>query len=200
MKNEIKIKIQLYTYKKYICLNSFNCQIKNSLMILKTEYTPYFEQYLKLVGFGDKTIIENLESSQVAFEKVLRNLPEEKQAFSYALGKWTIKELIQHIIDTERIFSFRALSFARNDQTVMPGYDHDAFVANDNANERDYYELLDEMKVLRTSSIQLFKSFSEEALLRMGVASNNKMSVRALGYLFSGHQIHHLNIVKERYL
>jgi hypothetical protein len=169
-------------------------------MILKTEYTPYFEQYLKLVGFGDKTIIENLESSQVAFEKVLRDIPEEKQAFSYAPGKWTIKELIQHIIDTERIFSFRALSFARNDKTAMPGYDHDAFVVNDNANERDYYYLLDEMKVLRTSSIQLFKSFSEEALLRMGVASNNKMSVRAQGYLFSGHQIHHLNIVKERYL
>jgi len=169
-------------------------------MILKTEYTPYFEQYLKLVGFGDKTIIENLESSQAAFEKVLRNLPEEKQAFSYALGKWTIKELIQHIIDTERIFSFRALSFARNDSTPMPGFDHDAFVANGNANERDYDHLLDEMKVLRTSSIQLFKSFSEEALLRMGVASNNKMSVRALGYLFSGHQMHHLNVVKEYYL
>jgi|TARA_B110000971_G_scaffold219950_1_gene262263 uncharacterized damage-inducible protein DinB len=169
-------------------------------MILKTEYTPYFEQYLELVGFDNKTIIENLESSQIAFEKVFRNLPEEKHVFSYALGKWTIKELIQHIIDTERIFSFRALSFARNDQTAMPGFDHDAFVANDNANERDYYDLLDEMKVLRTSTIQLFKSFSEEALLRMGVASNNKISVRALGYLFSGHQIHHLNIVKERYL
>ena len=169
-------------------------------MILKTEYTPYFEQYLELVGFDNKTIIENLESSQIAFEKVFRNLPEEKHVFSYALGKWTIKELIQHIIDTERIFSFRALSFARNDQTAMPGFDHDAFVANDNANERDYYDLLDEMKVLRTSTIQLFKSFSEEALLRMGVASNNKISVRALGYLFSGRQIHHLNIVKERYL
>jgi len=169
-------------------------------MILKTEYTPYFEQYLELVGFDNKTIIENLESSQIAFEKVFRNLPEERHVFSYALGKWTIKELIQHIIDTERIFSFRALSFARNDQTAMPGFDHDAFVANDNANERDYYDLLDEMKVLRTSTIQLFKSFSEEALLRMGVASNNKISVRALGYLFSGHQIHHLNIVKERYL
>jgi len=169
-------------------------------MILKTEYTPYFEQYLKLVGFGDKTITENLESSQAAFEKIFRNLPLEKQTFSYAPGKWTLKELIQHIIDTERIFSFRALSFARNDQTAMPGYDHDAFVANDNANERDYYDLLDEMKVLRTSSIQLFKSFSEEALLRTGVASDNKMSVRALGYLFSGHQMHHLNIVKERYL
>ena len=169
-------------------------------MILKTEYTPYFEQYLELVGFDNKTIIENLESSQIAFEKVFRNLPEEKHVFSYALGKWTIKELIQHIIDTERIFSFRALSFARNDQTAMPGFDHDAFVANDNANERDYYDLLDEMKVLRTSTIQLFKSFSEEALLRMGVASNNKISVRALGYLFSGHQIHHLNIVNERYL
>jgi hypothetical protein len=111
-----------------------------------------------------------------------------------------MKELIQHIIDTERIFSYRALCFARNDSTSLPGFDQDVFVENDTANDRDYYDLLDEMAVLRKSSVQLYKSFSDEALLRIGVASENKMSVRALGYLFSGHQIHHLNIVKERYL
>ena len=111
-----------------------------------------------------------------------------------------MKELIQHIIDTERVFSYRALCFARNDNTSLPGFDQDVFVENDNANDRNYYDLLNEMEVLRKSSIQLFKSFSDEALLRVGVASNNKMSVRALGYLFSGHQMHHLNIIKERYL
>ena len=169
-------------------------------MILKTEYAPYFEQYMQLVSLKSASIIENLESSQKYFESLLRDVPKVKHGFSYAEGKWTLKEVIQHVIDTERVFCYRALRFARNDKTALPGYNQDVFVDNDTANERDYYDLLDEMKVLRKSSIQLFKSFSKEALLRIGVASNNKMSVRALGYLFSGHQIHHINIVKERYL
>lgn len=169
-------------------------------MVPKTEYAPYFERYMQLSVLKDKTIIESLESAQDEFECVLRNLPDNKHSYSYATGKWTLKELIQHIIDTERVFCYRALSFARNDQASLPGFDQDVFVDNAAANNRDYYDLLDEMKVLRKSSIQLFKSFSKEALLRIGVASDNKMSVRALGYLFSGHQIHHINIVKERYL
>jgi uncharacterized damage-inducible protein DinB len=169
-------------------------------MVPKTEYAPYFERYMQLTVLKDKTIIQNLESAQDEFECVLRNLPDNKHSYSYATGKWTLKELIQHVIDTERVFCYRALSFARNDQTSLPGFDQDVFVDNAAANNRDYYDLLDEMKVLRKSSIQLFKSFSKEALLRIGVASDNKMSVRALGYLFSGHQIHHINIVKERYL
>ena len=169
-------------------------------MVPKIEYAPYFERYMHLTALKDKTIIQNLESAQDEFERVLRNLPVSNHSYSYASGKWTLKELIQHVIDTERVFCYRALSFARNDQTSLPGFDQDVFVDNDTANERDYYDLLDEMKVLRKSSIQLFKSFSKETLLRIGVASDNKMSVRALGYLFSGHQIHHINIVKERYL
>ena len=169
-------------------------------MIPKNEYAPYFEQYIQLVTKENTSIIENLEKSQNNFESLLRDLPKEKHDFSYAEGKWTLKELIQHIIDTERIFCYRALCFARNDKTSLPGFDQDIFVDNDTANERDYYDLLDEMSTLRKSSIQLYKSFSKEALLRIGVASENKMSVRALGYLFSGHQIHHLNVVKERYL
>ena len=108
--------------------------------------------------------------------------------------------MIQHIIDTERVFCYRALCFARNDSTSLPGFDQDVFVDNCDASTRDYYDLLDEIQLLRASTIMLFKSFSDEALLRIGVGSGNKMSVRALGYLFSGHQIHHLNIVKERYL
>jgi uncharacterized damage-inducible protein DinB len=168
--------------------------------MLKTEYAPYFEQYIKLVYSEDTSILESLMSSQKEFESLLRNIPKEKHNFSYAEGKWTLKEVIQHIIDTERIFCYRALCFARNDKTSLPGYDQDVFVDNDNANDRNYYDLLDEMEVLRKSTIHLYKSFSEKALLRIGVASDEKMSVRALGYLFSGHQIHHLNVVKERYL
>ena len=169
-------------------------------MIPKNEYAAYFEHYMQLVAVKNRSILENLQHSQQDFDSVMRNLPEEKHSFSYAPGKWTLKELIQHIIDTERIFCYRALCFARNDKTALPGFDQDVFVDYGNANQLDYFDLLDEMATLRKSSIQLFQSFSEEALLRIGIASENEMSVRALGYLFSGHQIHHLNIVKERYL
>lgn len=169
-------------------------------MIPKTEYASYFEQYIKLVSKEDKSIIENLQESQIEFDDLLRSLSKDKHNFSYAEGKWTLKELIQHIIDTERVFCYRALCFARNDKTELPGFDQDIFVDNVDANSRDFYDLLDEMDNLRKGSIILFKSFSDEALLRIGVASKNKMSVRALGYLFSGHQKHHLNIVKERYI
>ena len=169
------------------------------MILPKNEYVPYFEQYIKLVT-NNLSIIENLETAQKEFDNLLRNLPEKKHDFAYAEGKWTMKELIQHIIDTERVFCYRALCFARNDKTDLPGFDQDIFVDNDNANDRDYFDLLAEMQTLRTSTIQLYKSFSDEALLRIGIASGNEISVRALGFLFSGHQIHHLNIVRERYL
>lgn len=169
-------------------------------MIPKNEYASYFEQYIKLVYFKEKSIIDILFESQKEFQNVLGILPKEKHDYTYEKGKWSLKELIQHIIDTERIFCYRALCFARNDKTELPGFDQDIFVNNDNANDRNYFELLDEMNTLRESTIQLYKSFTQEALLRKGVASGNEISVRALGYLFSGHQIHHLNVVKERYL
>lgn len=169
-------------------------------MIPKNEYAPYFDQYIKLVDTSEKSIVTNLKNSQKEFEKTLRGLPVERGNYSYAEGKWTLKELIQHIIDTERIFCYRALCFARHDRTNLPGFDQNLFVNNDNSGSRNYLDLLDEMKIVRESTIQLYKSFSKEALLRIGIASDNEISVRALGYLFSGHQIHHLNVVKERYL
>lgn len=168
-------------------------------MVPKNEYAPYFEHYLLLVD-QEKCILKNLIDSQKNFDATLRNLEASKHNFAYAKGKWTIKELVQHTIDTERVFTYRALCFARNDKTNLPGFDQDIFTQNDNSNERKFEDLLNEMKVVRESSIALFKSFSDQVLERIGLASNNNMSVRALGYLFSGHQIHHLNIVKERYL
>ncbi|AQS93456.1 damage-inducible protein DinB [Polaribacter sp. BM10] len=169
-------------------------------MISKSEYAPYFEQYIQLVSVEEMSIVDNLEASQKEFHNLLENLPLEKHNYAYDEGKWTLKELIQHVIDTERVFCYRALCFARNDKTELPGFDQDIFVDNDNANDRDFYELLSEMNVLRKSTIQMFKSFTSEALLRKGIASKNSISVRALGYLFSGHQLHHVNIIKERYL
>lgn len=173
---------------------------KSIEMIPENEYAPYYKQYIQLIENTNKSIIENLIDSQKEFDTFLKDIPLEKQNFAYAEGKWTIKEVIQHIIDTERVFNYRALCFARNDQTSLPGFDQDVFVANCNANSRDYNDLLGEMVILRKSTILLFKSFSDDAFLRIGVGSGNKMSVRALGYLFSGHQIHHLNVLKERYV
>lgn len=169
-------------------------------MIPDNEYAPYYANYIQPIEKNGKTILENLLDSQEKFEKTLRNIPVNKQNYSYSENKWTVKEVIQHIIDTERVFSYRALCFARNDTTSLPGFDQDVFVVNSNSNDRDYKEMLDEMATLRKSTIQLYESFSEEAYLRIGLGSGNNMSVRALGYLFSGHQIHHLNVIKERYL
>lgn len=169
-------------------------------MLQKNEYSPYFDQYIQLIPVQNSSIIECLERSQIDFDTILRNISIDKQDYAYAIDKWTLKELIQHIIDTERIFCYRALCFARNDKSSLPGFDHDLFVVNGNANQLNYFDLLDEMSTLRKSTIQLFTSFSDEVLLRSGIASENEISVRALGYLFSGHQMHHLNIVRERYI
>lgn len=169
-------------------------------MIPKNEYAPYYAMYINLVEKNGNSIIENLKDSQTQFDELFRQLSIDKQDFAYAEGKWTTKELIQHIIDTERVFCYRALCFARNDKTPLPGFDQDLFVSNDNANDRNFIDLLDEMQTLRNSTIQLYKSITEEALQRIGNASGNDMSVRALGFLFSGHQLHHLKVYKERYL
>lgn len=168
-------------------------------MIKKVEFAAYFEKYIQLVE-KEVSVVKNLKSSQKEFDVILKNISTEKQNFSYAEGKWTLKELIQHIIDTERIFCYRALCFARNDATSLPGFDQDIFVKNGNANQLDFKKLLKEMKLVRKATIYLFNSFSDESLLRVGTASGNKISVRALGYLSSGHQLHHLHIIKERYL
>ncbi|WP_405566100.1 DinB family protein [Polaribacter sp. Asnod6-C07] len=169
-------------------------------MIPENEYAPYYKQYVKMIESNGKSLLDNLYDSQKDFENTLRYINKEKGDFAYAEGKWTLKELIQHVIDTERVFCYRALCFARNDKTELPGFDQDLFADHSKANQREYYDILDEMDALRISTIHLFESFSDKDLLKIGIGSGNKMSVRALGFIFSGHQTHHLNIVKERYL
>ncbi|WP_299709663.1 DinB family protein [uncultured Tenacibaculum sp.] len=168
-------------------------------MIPTSEYNPYFKPYITSLS-EEKSIQENLELVQQDFESTLRNIVSEKENYAYAEGKWTIKEVIQHLIDSERIFCYRALCFARNDKTDLPGFDQDMFVDNSTAQQRDYNELLDELELLRKGTIQLYKSFNQEDLLKIGTGSGNKISVRALGALIAGHQNHHLNVIKERYL
>lgn len=162
------------------------------------EYAPFYSNYIHILG--ETTLLEALENSAKKFTENLENLPSKKLEYRYEEGKWTIKELIQHIIDAERVLSYRALRFSRNDTTNIPGFDEDWYVDNANGNERDIADLLNEFSTVRQASIALFKSFKHEMLFMKGCANNSEMTVRALGFVIAGHQMHHLKVIKEKYL
>ena len=167
--------------------------------ILKTEeYVSYQKIYLNLVKDGPIVVL--LEKSLLEFIAFFNSIDEEKLDYSYQDGKWTIKELILHMIDTERVFQYRALRFARNDKTNLPGYDENFYVPNSNASSRSLDTLLNEYTTVRNSTIALFSSFDEKSMLCIGNSGESTMSVRAIAFITLGHQIHHINIIKERYL
>ncbi len=170
------------------------------LQLNENEYGHYYKPYIDVVVGNEKGIIENLKNTLTEVLNTLSKIPENKQEYRYTEGKWTIKELIQHLIDSERVFAYRALRFARNDATELAGFEQDDYVTVFDANTRDFDELLEDLELTRKSTILLFKSFGEKELMRIGTASGNDMSVRALGYVISGHLVHHFNIMKERYL
>ena len=161
-------------------------------------YPEYFQRYIDQVE--DENLLAALESNSVEAIRVFQSIPEEKIAYSYEEGKWNCKELIQHIIDTERVFSFRSLVFARKDETPLPSFDENKYAKNSNANSRTIDELVEEFYAVRKSSQLLFKTFSKEQLLERGVASGKSISVLGMGFIMVGHCIHHLNILQERYL
>jgi uncharacterized damage-inducible protein DinB len=162
------------------------------------EYPNYYAGYLETLE--NVQLIEDLEISVHQFIKFVQNIPMDKFDYRYAEGKWTIKEIIQHLIDCERIFSYRALRFSRNDKTPLPSFDEDSYSQNTNGNLRSIQDLLTEMAVVRQSTLSLFKSFSQEQLMRMGTASGKEVSVRAIGFIIIGHQKHHQNVFQKRYL
>ena len=163
------------------------------------EYSKFNATYINAV---DQSIdlIKGLENGLKQIEFLIPTLPIEKLEYRYAFDKWTIKDIIQHIIDAERIFSYRALRISRNDQTPLAGFEENDYVVNTNANARTIEDLFNEIKLVRQSTLILFKSFSKEQLKRLGVASNHPISVRAIGFIILGHQQHHFKIIAERYL
>jgi len=163
-----------------------------------TEFTPFYKDYIYSLGNVD--LFEILNSSSQQLIKIVSNLSEEKLNYRYAKSKWTIKEILQHLIDAERILSYRALRFSRNDTTNIPGYDEDFYVENSNGKERTKEALLSEFSIIRKASITLFLSFSDKMLTKIGTSNNSKMSVRALGFIIAGHQMHHLKVIQEKYL
>lgn len=165
---------------------------------LDTDYSSFYANYISLTK--DDNVVAVLKEN---FEEQLdffKNIPIEKQEFSYAADKWTMKEMLQHIIDTERIFAFRSLVFARQDKVAIAGFDENSYALSSHANARQWSNLCEELAVVRKSSILLFESFNSEALHQTGNASNKDITVNAIGFIMTGHLLHHKNIAKERYL
>ena len=165
----------------------------------KKEYPAYYQTYIDALD-DQGNVLSQMETSLRFFEKELSELALDKQEFSYAEGKWTIKEIIQHLIDTERVFVYRALRYSRKDKSTLLSYDENVFVANYEINKRNYDNLVNEFMLLRRSTILMFQNFDEEYLDREGKVGEDMFSVRALGYICSGHVLHHLKVIRERYL
>jgi len=158
----------------------------------------YYHKYINLAINDDlKTALEKHQTELLSF---LKDIPKKKWNYRYAEGKWSIKEVIQHIIDAERVFTYRALCFARKDQTPLPGFDENIFAANSKADDRSKKDLLKELKTVQTSSVQLFDSFDDEQLDQPGVASEQPTYVKGLAYIVVGHALHHKKILEERYI
>lgn len=163
-----------------------------------TNEPGYFQRYINLVP--QKELAEAFAVQLPIVRSLLERIDENQSGYSYAPGKWTLKELLQHMIDTERIFCYRALCFARKDKTPLPGFDENDYADNAKANERSWQNLVAEFFAVRRSTEILFESFNEETLLNIGVASVNMLSVQQIGAIILGHCYHHQKIMEERYL
>ena len=162
------------------------------------EYPGHYTHYVDLVPEGH--ILETFEKQSVVTHEFLSGIPEELGDHTYAFGKWTIKDIVGHLSDTERIFSSRALRIARRDTQPLPGFEQDDYVKNANFFNRTLDDLVDERLFLRSANIKLFRSFDKLTMMETGVANNNEITVRAIIYLLMGHEIYHIKFIKENYL
>ena len=159
------------------------------------------EHYHNYINQAEEdNLIDALETNAKSFTKLLKDIPNKKRDYRYAEGKWTIKELLQHIIDGERIFAYRALCFARKDATPLPGFEENDYAENSKAGKRKWKDLVKEFKAVRESTIILMNSFDEEQLEASGTANGKSNYVLSLGFIIAGHATHHIKVIKERYL
>lgn len=164
----------------------------------KNEFAPFFETYISLSKHMNMSVdfISNMNNSVAFFQSI----PKDKLDYRYQPQKWSVKDILLHIIDCERIFQYRALRISRNDKTPLPGFEEDDYAIYANASNRSLESLLGEYKAVRSSTISLFETFTQEQLLLIGNASGKDVSVRAIGFIILGHELHHIKIIKERYL
>jgi uncharacterized damage-inducible protein DinB len=161
------------------------------------EYAPYYETYISKVKGNN--ILSILEAQRLQMAQLFAAHSERDGNFRYAPDKWTVKEVLGHVSDTERIFAYRALRIARRDQTPLPGFEQDDYVRAGNFAERALADLAEEFELVRASTIALFKSLQKEAWQRRGVANDKEVTVRALAFIVAGHELHHRLILEERY-
>ena len=162
------------------------------------DYGEFYHTYVSLVPEDD--ILEAFTSQTTAILEFLDEIPEDKLDYAYATGKWTIRQVLQHMTDAERIFAYRALCFARKDITPLPGFEENAYAAAANVAHRDWIDMIEEFQLVRLASEHLFRSLNEEELQRKGVASTTPITVLSLGYVIIGHAMHHQRVMAERYL
>ncbi len=162
------------------------------------EYPSFYQPYLDHLPEGD--ILYLLEKQAVDLRYMFKHISDERAEQAYAEGKWTIKELLQHLIDSERIFGYRALCFSRGEEASLPGWDESAYVYNSLANIRPLENILDEYDLTRRSNLAMFHSFTSEMLDNYGLANGRSMSLRGLIHVMAAHELHHINILQTRYL
>jgi uncharacterized damage-inducible protein DinB len=167
----------------------------------KTEYPDYAEIYMKLLP-DDGLILKHLKNNFQTTRDLIYRLPPEKLFYRYAKDKWTIKEILVHIVDDERIYAYRAMAFARNEKQSLPGFDQDEYTRYSGADERDLDNIFEEYEAVRNATVTLFNGLPEESLLRKGTGSTtyHSATVRAIAYHIAGHEQRHINIIKEKYL
>ena len=164
----------------------------------ENDYPKYYDQYIKLTK--GKNIEELIFNHSQSIISAINDLPNEMGDFAYAENKWTIKELLQHCIDTERIFVYRALRFSRKDNQALLGFEEDDYAKNSMANTRNLQQIKNEFIALRNSSNLFFASLTNEQLQQIGIASSKQINVNAIVFICFGHLIHHINILQERYI
>lgn len=162
------------------------------------DYAPYYERYVKLIEGDD--ILKILNEQSKKSQDVLNSFSEHKGNFRYAEGKWTVKEVVGHLLDTERVFAYRALCIARGEKKSLPGFEQDDYVKDGNFNRRELFELNYEFRLLRESNLLLFRSFSTEMLKKKGFANETSITVLAILFIIAGHERHHMNVLREKYL
>jgi len=168
-------------------------------MLLNLESVPpYFKNYVKQIEETD--VLQALRLSGFRTQVLIHSITADKIDYRYAEGKWTIREVLCHILDAERIFTYRALRFARNDKANLHSFDENSYAPEANAGGRSLKKIADEFTHLRASTVDMFEGFTEEMLHRRGTANNNEISVLALGFVIAGHEAHHRKILVERYL
>lgn len=162
-----------------------------------SEYAPFYAGYISALGDGD--ILETLENQTSELRQLAAATPADRETYRYGEGKWSVREVFGHMIDAERVFSYRVLRFSRGDETPLPGFDENHFVAASHFDQRPISELIEELVLLRQANLRLLRSLVPEAWTRTGLANNHPVSVRALAFIMAGHVRHHLNILRDRY-